>query len=301
MRCDLHVHTIHSGMCTVPVLNRICRESYNDPDEVYDLLKRRGMDLVTVTDHDSIDAAERLRRHPDFFLSEEVSCRLPSSRHLHVGVYGIEERDHVQLQRRRDDVSALLAYLDERRLLFSVNHAFSGLTGARASEDFEDFAAFFPAVETLNGAMLPVANRHARAFATAFRKIALGGSDSHTLASLGRTYTEVGGAQGPQEFLAGLKSGASRVFGESGDYGKLTRAVLGIGFSMMRERPWTLALSPLAAMVPVITFVNLLLEIGFAQRWGHAFGGIAPALHTGRGAAAEVTALEVGPAVYGVD
>ena len=44
------------------------------------------MDLVTVTDHDSIDAAERLRRHPDFFLSEEVSCLTPSGTELHVGV-----------------------------------------------------------------------------------------------------------------------------------------------------------------------------------------------------------------------
>src|SRR5437016_2517592 len=74
MKCDLHVHTHHSGMCTVPVMNRICRESYNDSLEVYETLKRRGMDLVTVTDHDSIDAVEPLRRYPDFFLSEEVSC-----------------------------------------------------------------------------------------------------------------------------------------------------------------------------------------------------------------------------------
>ena len=62
MKCDLHVHTVHSGMCTVPVLNRICRESYSSAQHVYETLKRRGMDLVTVTDHDSIDAAEVLRR-----------------------------------------------------------------------------------------------------------------------------------------------------------------------------------------------------------------------------------------------
>ena len=47
MKCDLHVHTHHSGMCTVPVLKRICRESYNDPRELYTTLKRRGMNFVT--------------------------------------------------------------------------------------------------------------------------------------------------------------------------------------------------------------------------------------------------------------
>src|SRR5579871_3281884 len=191
MRCDLHVHTIHSGMCSIPLLKRICRESYNDAHEVYDTLKRRGMDLVTVTDHDSIDAAERLRSRPDFFLSEEVSCRMPSGTHLHMGVYGIEERDHIQLQRRRDDMTSLLAYLDERRLLFSVNHVFSSLTGARKIEDFETFAARFPAAETLNGQMLAIANRAAADFAASADRVAIAGSDAHTMASLGRTYTEV--------------------------------------------------------------------------------------------------------------
>src|ERR1700693_1735819 len=145
MRCDLHVHTRHSGMCTVPVLKRICRESYNPPQAVYEILKGRGMDLVTVTDHDSIDAVEPLRRHPDFFLSEEVTCRTSSGTHLHMGVYGIGERDHIELQRRAGDMASLLAYLDERRLLFSVNHVFSGLTGARTDADFDEFAARFPA------------------------------------------------------------------------------------------------------------------------------------------------------------
>src|SRR5712691_4572637 len=130
MKCDLHVHTIHSGMCTVPVFKRICRESYSHPAELYDTLKRRGMDLVTVTDHDSIDAAESLRRHADFFLSEEVSCRTSSGSGLHMGVYDIEERHHIELQRRRDDMPSLLAYLGEQRLFFSVNHVFSGLTGS---------------------------------------------------------------------------------------------------------------------------------------------------------------------------
>jgi len=41
-----------------PGLSRICRESYNDPTEVYQRLKRLGMSIVTITDHDSIDAVE---------------------------------------------------------------------------------------------------------------------------------------------------------------------------------------------------------------------------------------------------
>jgi predicted metal-dependent phosphoesterase TrpH len=275
MRCDLHVHTIHSGMCTQPVLDRICRESFNDPDHVYDTLKRRGMHLVTVTDHDSIDAAERLRRHPDFFLSEEVSCRFPNSRQLHVGVYGIEERDHIEMQRRRDDFPAFLAYLHQRRLLYSVNHAFSGLTGARAASDFDAFAELFPAVETLNGAMQPVVNRYARTLAAAARKIALAGSDSHTMDGLGRTYTEVHGARSAHEYLSGLKRGACTVHGESGAYWKLTRDVLKVAAFMMRERPWTLALLPVVPLVPGATLLIMIREIYGAHRWGRTLKEVA--------------------------
>ncbi len=272
MKCDLHVHTHHSGMCTVPVMKRICRESYNDPRDVYETLKRRGMDLVTVTDHDSIAAAEPLRCHPDFFLSEEVSCTTEHGTHLHMGVYGIEERDHADLQLRRDDLPRLIAYLQERRLLFSINHVFSSLTGPRTEADFEDFATRFPAVETRNGQMLEAANRHAAHFAERHGRIAMAGSDAHTLASLGRTYTTVDGAGSAQQFLEGLKQGRSAVAGESGDVWKLTQAVCSIGVSLVREKPWAAILLPLMAFVPPIMIVNFMMELSFAAKWGNRMG-----------------------------
>jgi predicted metal-dependent phosphoesterase TrpH len=252
----------------VPVLKKICRESYNDPLEVYETLKRRGMDLVTVTDHDSIDAVEPLRRHDDFFLSEEVSCTTEHGTHLHMGVYGIEERDHAELQRRRDDLPRLIAYLDEKGLLFSINHAFSSLTGPRTEADFEDFSKNFPAVETRNGQMLEVANRYAAEFAERNGRIPIGGSDAHTLAYLGKTYTTVAGARTAAEFIEGLKQGRSEASGESGDVWKLTKAVCAIGGSMVREKPWTAVLTPLMALIPAITIVNFLMELSFAAKWG---------------------------------
>jgi predicted metal-dependent phosphoesterase TrpH len=280
MKCDLHVHTRHSGMCTVPVFKRICRESYSDPGEVYDTLKRRGMDVVTVTDHDSIDAAEALRHHSDFFLSEEVTCRTSRGTELHVGVYDIDERDHIEIQGRRDDLPALLAYLGERELLFAINHAFSALTGTRAEADFDEFAERFPAVEILNGQMLALANGHAEGFATRHRKIGLAGSDSHTLAALGQTYTEVHGARDCREFLDGLKQGRTAAFGASGNYGKLTRAVVEISYGMMGERRWTRLMAPLLAGVPVVVAAIVLREMAFAQHWGRSTSRLAGVVET---------------------
>src|SRR5207253_8982748 len=84
MRSDLHVHTKASGMCNLPALHHLRQECYNEPLEVYDLLKRRGMSAITVTDHDSIEGAEALRPFSDFFLSDEVSVRLRCGSDAHL-------------------------------------------------------------------------------------------------------------------------------------------------------------------------------------------------------------------------
>jgi hypothetical protein len=117
--------------------------------------------------------------------------------------------------------------------------------------------------------MLEAANRHAANFAERHGRIAMGGSDAHTLASLGLTYTEVPGARTALEFLEGLKEGRSSVAGASGDVLKLTQAVCSIGASMVREKPWTAVLIPLMAFVPVITIVNFMMELSFAAKWGN--------------------------------
>jgi len=254
-------------MCDFPGLGGICRESYNDPLALYAHLKRLGMDLVTVTDHDSIDAAETLRGLPDFFLSEEVSCVLPGRTRLHVGVYDLGERHHVELQRRRDDLPRFLAYLREQGLFFGVNHPLSRLTGRRDAGDFEWFEGEFPAFEILNGHMPDASNRRARALAAAFNKTGLGGSDAHTILSAGTAFTEVAGALSKQEFLKGLRHGRGRVRGASGTYWKLTRDVLIIAANMMRENPLAGLLTPLVLAVPLVTFANCVLEVNFSRHW----------------------------------
>src|SRR4051812_44693065 len=222
MRCDLHVHTRHSGMCTIPLMRHVCRESYNQPLEVYEKLKRLGMDLVTVTDHDSIDAVEVLRSRADFFLSEEITCTLPSGSQLHVGVYDITERDHIELQRRREDFESLLAWLVDHDLFFSANHISSSLTGRRSAADFALFENAFPAIETRNGHMLPRANANAAMLADRCARAEVGGSDAHAMASVGCVWTVVPGARSLAEYLRGLRAGRGRVRGEAGGYCKLT-------------------------------------------------------------------------------
>jgi predicted metal-dependent phosphoesterase TrpH len=277
MKCDLHVHSLHSGTLPVALLRHFFLESYSAPTDVYSMLRKRGMDLVTLTDHDSIGGAEELRRYPDFFVSEEVSCRMPSGTQVHVGVYDLTERQHGEIARRRNDMIRLLAYLSEQRLFFTINHVFSSLTGRRDADDFEWFAGYFPAVEARNGQMLPAANQHASEFAWRRCKAQVAGSDAHALASVGTTYTEVPGARTKEEFFAGLRAGHGRLHGESGGYWKLTRDILRLCLEMMREDRWTLLLAPIVALVPAGVAVDYLIDQVFIRRWGSAINLSKPA------------------------
>jgi hypothetical protein len=226
------------------------------------------MNLVTLTDHDSIGGAEELRQHPDFFISEEVTCTMPSGTQVHVGVYDINERQHSEINRRRTDLIRLIAYLSEQRLFFTVNHVFSSVTGRRDQDDFKWFAGYFPGIEGRNGQMLPSANRHASVFARRKRKVQVAGSDAHALASVGTTYTEVPGARNKDEFFAGLRAGYGQMGGESGCFWKLTRDIYLLCFEMMREDHWTILLTPLLALVPAGVGINYFVDLDFVRRWG---------------------------------
>src|SRR5215469_18235662 len=237
MRCDLHVHSTASGMCDTPGLSRICRESYNDPAEVYARCNGLGMSTVPLTDHDSIAAAEVLRTYPDFFLSEEVTVLMPSGTEMHLGVYGIGEKDHAEIQRRRNDFIALLMYLTERKIFFSANHMFSSLTGRRDTEDFNWFASYVPAFEVRNGQMWKEANEQAQQMATKLGKAGVAGSDSHTLAGVALTYTEVLGARTVEEFFTGLRHGRGVIHGQDGSFAKITLDIFSFAGSLLKENP----------------------------------------------------------------
>ena len=273
MRCDLHVHSTASGMCDTPGLTRIAKESYNQPADVYERCKRLGMSIVTLTDHDSIDAAEALRKHPDFFLSEEVTVRMPSGTQIHLGVYGITEKDHAEISRRRNDFIALLMYLTERKIFFSLNHVFSSLTGRRSVEDFDWFASYVPAFEVRNGQMWKEANQRAQKLAAKLGKAGVAGSDSHTLSGVARTFTEVPGARTVEEYFAGLRAGRGIVHGLDGGYTKITLDIFNFIGSVLRDTPAAAALLPLTVFIPAITAFHWLNEIRFCKRWAAKLDG----------------------------
>lgn len=280
MRCDLHVHSARSGRVDVRPFETVVNESYAEPLAVYEAARRRGMDLFTLTDHDSIAGALELAGRPDTFVSEEVSCALPDGRALHLGVFDITEAQHQAIARRRGDAESLFAFLAEQRIPACVNHPFSALTGQRKTEDLSRAFANLPLVEARNGMMSEAVNVRAAAAARRARLPMVGGSDAHTLASVARAFTVVPDAQDRAEFLAGLRRGFTLPGGRSGSYARLTADVARLAVDAYRDNAhlareggsaaWRFAalagVAPLLPFLPLVTAWVFVHEQLFARR-----------------------------------
>ena len=96
------------------------------------------MDLVAITDHDSIDGAlellERLPGRADVIVGEEVSCWLPDGDvEVHLGVYGMTEALHRELQPLRRNVFDVVALpAGSGRVLCAQSPAASSIAARRA-------------------------------------------------------------------------------------------------------------------------------------------------------------------------
>ena len=153
-------------------------------------------------------------------IGEEVTAQVPEFRHrLHVGVYGITESQHRDIQKLRGDVRELVGYLRAQNILFALNHFFHDFHQAEHLQQYmERMAELFDVFEEQNGSMQRVHNlfisqllQHLERQGKPLSRI--GGSDAHTLRRIGRTYTVAQDARTKEEFLDAVRQGRTYVAG----------------------------------------------------------------------------------------
>lgn len=238
MRADLHVHTLHSMRCGNMTFLR-SRDCYSRPIDVFRRAKSRGMNLVAITDHDTIDGALELagsvENPEEVIIGEEVSC-WHRGIEVHLGVYGMTEALHRDLQPLRRNALDVIACLRSAGVFFSLNHLLHFYRGQAPLAEYLRLVDEVPALEARNGAMLPAHNllveeivlqRTAGSQATL---AAIGGSDAHTLRRVGRTWTEAPG-RNREEFLDSLRRGVAR---PGGDHGAVS-TVAGDAYGVIRS------------------------------------------------------------------
>jgi predicted metal-dependent phosphoesterase TrpH len=221
-RADLHCHSRFSVFKYFRRANT--RDCYNAPEDVYRIAKERGMSFVTLTDHDSIDGAlYLLNKHPDltdFFIGEEVETYFPeTAQRIHVGVWGLNEAQHREIQRLRPDIRELIPYMKSEGLLFGVNHLFQNYRMKNvAARYINELLDMFEVFEVLNGAMASFHNKMVQQLITTVKEhhgrhvSMVGGSDAHTLKHVAKVHTVAKGDT-VDEFLANVRAGECFAWG----------------------------------------------------------------------------------------
>src|SRR5262245_13874147 len=104
-KIDFHLHSYASNVTDYYAANAFAiPESYSDPLHLYRALKQRGMTLVTLTDHNSINGALEMLNAglADVFISAEMTTTFPEDGcNIHIKVANVTPEQFKEADRLR--------------------------------------------------------------------------------------------------------------------------------------------------------------------------------------------------------
>ncbi len=184
---ELHCHT-----CFSP-------DSLVRPDQLVEHARKRGLDRIAVTDHNTIGGA--------------LACAELDPERIIIGEEIQTTQGELLAYYLEDGIPAGLApgeairRLREQGALISVSHPFDfHRTGAWGVEALREILPLVDAIEGFNARSISDApNRRAAEFARKHGVLQTAGSDAHAAFELGRTTLRLPAFDGPAEMKASLK------------------------------------------------------------------------------------------------
>ncbi len=190
VRVDFHSHTMYSG------------DSTTTPDEFADGLSHAALDVVCITDHNTIDGA--------LALADELPCEVIVGEEMrtHAGeMIGLFLTERVPQGLPPTDTAKRIR--DQGGIVY-VPHPFDEMRNNLRTDALIELAqaGLIDAIEVLNSkTSLRSLNVRAAEFAAEFDLAAGAGSDAHVAEALGAAYLEMPSFDGTREFLAAMREG----------------------------------------------------------------------------------------------
>jgi len=233
-------------------------ESYTEPLELYAAQRARGMDFVTITDHNTLAGSLAIAHLPGTFLSTEFDTWFPEDEvRVHVVALGIDEATFAAAQTARASVHDLVACLREAGVAHYIAHPLFDMTGRMTPETVERMLLLFNVLEGRNGARTSRCNGLLRAIAAAltpeqlwamaerqriepygetpWRKTLTGGSDDHSGLFAASAFTVAAGDGTPAGFVRAVAAGDCESGGADGDARLLAHSIYAASFWRIRE------------------------------------------------------------------
>ncbi len=260
MKADIHVHSKYSNRPTEWFLRRIgAPESFTEPMDVAKACWGKGMDFVTISDHNCIDGALEIAHLPKTFVSAELTTYFPEDGcKVHCLVQDITEAQFADLQKVRQNIYELRQYLHDKDVCHVIAHPLFRVNDMLTVEHVEKLILLFDRFETINGSRNPragdltnllfsrltpeliavMAERHGITpfGAEPWVKRFAGGSDDHSGVYVASAYTETPAAATVQEFIGHLRAGRHAPGGSAGTSMRLAHSLYHIAYSYYRNR-----------------------------------------------------------------
>ena len=259
-KADLHVHSSHSNKPTYWAMRKFnVPESYTSPLQLYKAARERGMDYVTITDHNAISGALEIGHLPGTFISSEITAHFPENGcKVHVVVLHISEAQFRMILELRKNVYELVAYLHAETIAHFMAHPLYAQNDKLNLEIIERSLLLFTTFEIKNGCRAhrfngftkrlisslnqTVVERLADKYAlrpygaTPWTKGIVGGSDDHGGLFIARAHTTVYDAATIDDFVAAIRNGESWADGVDGGPLTMAHSLYGIAHCFYRER-----------------------------------------------------------------
>jgi len=231
---DLHVHT----WCSHDVMPL----RHLDPLVLYAKARRRGFRFVAFTDHDTMDAYDRVGwTRPGIVPSVELKIldRVRVGHTLHINVYGLTRDQFTDLREivtAEPHIERLVEYLRRAGLAFVYNHPFWHEPWETPDiQSIIDVASLFPVLE-YNSGRVKALNLLALALAEKHRSRVVAGSDTH-VGEIGRAFTVAPG-EDFDGFFAAVRRGVAGVTGEDMTASRMTQEVVHRIHYLFDKRDW---------------------------------------------------------------
>ncbi len=259
-KADLHVHSSHSNKPTYWAMRKFnCPESYTSPLHIYNTARERGMDYVTITDHNVISGALEIAHLPKTFISSEITAYFPENGcKVHVVVLNINESKYLEIMELRKNIYELVAYMHSRKITHFLAHPLYAQNDKLTLEIIEKSLLLFTTIEVKNGCRAKRFNSFTKQLATGLSEETLtrlankhdlqpygitpwikgtvGGSDDHGGLFIARAHTSASDTITVDAFVEAVREGRCEDNGQDGGPLTMAHSLYGVGHSFYQER-----------------------------------------------------------------
>lgn len=193
LKIDLHVHTCYSS------------DGITTPRAVVAYSKRRGLNGVAITDHDTVDGALKLLGKTDLIIVPGIEVTALDG---HVLALNVTKPITPNLA-----LSETIQRIHEAGGIAAVAHPVTLFKGWRSTDTIPNFDA----IEVINSAAFPfsLSTHLSRKLAVRLNLPQIAGSDAHYGAEIGFAYTLINADPEVDEIVHAIKNGTPVPFGRA--------------------------------------------------------------------------------------